>query len=157
MIGNISHGDRKVVPPTSTNPGYGDTTESIAGFWSVTMRCTTNRDRLRVDMSPGPTLKTASKLKKDCDRKTLPSARRSTRLRCSKKLSAHRVSEGRSFPNCQSRSDRLHRSDYGGNRHRQRTHRPRRAQTLPKIWSSLRECELCRTSANASHLGIVWP
>ncbi len=35
-------------------------------------------------------------------------------------------------------SDRLHRSDYRGNRHRQRTHRPSRSQTIPKIWPSLR-------------------
>jgi PAS domain S-box-containing protein len=46
--------------------------------------------------------------------------------------------ESRSFPDCQSRSDRLHRSDYRGNRHRQRTHRPCRSQTIPKMWSSLR-------------------
>ena len=43
------------------------------------------------------------------------------------------ASEGRSFPNCQSRSDRLDRSDYRGNRHRQRTHRPCRSQTIPQI------------------------
>ena len=54
-------------------------------------------------------------------------------------------------------SDRLHRSDYRGNRHRQRTHCPCRSQTIPKIWPSLRECELCRASAHAGFLGIVWP
>ena len=54
-------------------------------------------------------------------------------------------------------SDQLHRSDYRGNRHRQRTHRPCRSQTIPEIWSSLHQRELCRASAHAGFLGIVWP
>ena len=48
---------------TSWSCDYANVMEVIAGFWLVTTRCATNRDRLRVGMLPGRTSKIASRLR----------------------------------------------------------------------------------------------
>ena len=69
-----------------------------------------------------------------------------------------RSSEGRSFPDlakvAPTDSTVLITGETGTGK---ATHRPCRSQTIAKICSSLRECELCCASAHAGFLGIVWP
>ena len=64
--------------------------------------------------------------------------------------------EDGSIADRQSGAHRLHRVHHGRDRHRQGTHRPRRPQTIPKGWTCLRQCELCRTGAYADLIGVVW-
>ena len=61
------------------------------------------------------------------------------------------------FPNRQGGSDRLDRVHLGRDWHRQGTHRPRRPQTIPEVWTCLRQRELCRAGAHADLLRAVRP
>jgi len=53
-------------------------------------------------------------------------------------------------------SNGCHCSDYGRDRHWQGAHRPRCAQTLRKVGTRFRQCELCRICADANFVRIVW-
>ena len=59
----------------------------IAGSWLVLTHCATNRDRSRVGTLPRRISKIANRLKTGCSTKTSPSEKKSTKLRCSKRLS----------------------------------------------------------------------
>ena len=71
---------------TSWSCDYANVMEVIAGFWLVTTRCATNRDRSHVGMLPVRTLKIASRLKTGFSMKTSLFGKKSTRPRCSKRL-----------------------------------------------------------------------
>src|SRR6266852_757079 len=64
--------------------------EVFVGFYVVSIHCTTTRGKSSVGMFHLRILKTAREPKRHFSRRTLPFARRSIRLRCSRKLSVHR-------------------------------------------------------------------
>src|SRR6266852_2435408 len=75
---------------TNWKCGCAKVMEVFVGFYLVSIRCTTTRDRSTVGMLRLRILMSAREPKRNFSRRTLPFARRSTRLRCSRKLSAHR-------------------------------------------------------------------
>src|SRR5260370_28367925 len=71
---------------TSWSCEYANVMALIAGSWLVLTHCATNRDRLRVGMSPRRTSKIESRRKIGFGAKTSLYAKKSIRPRCSKRL-----------------------------------------------------------------------
>ena len=67
--------------------GCANMMEAIAGFWLATIRCATTRDRSCAGMLRVPISKTASRLRRNCNKKTPLCVRKSTKPRCLKRLS----------------------------------------------------------------------
>src|SRR5882762_2611007 len=66
----------------SWNCDYAEVMEVIVGFWLVTTRCATTTDKSCVGTFHVPISKTGSELRKDYNRKTSPSGKKSTKPRC---------------------------------------------------------------------------
>src|SRR5258708_14285437 len=66
----------------SWNCDYAEVMEVIVGFWLDTTRCATTTDKSCVGTFHVPISKTGSELRKDYNRKTSPSGKKSTKPRC---------------------------------------------------------------------------
>src|SRR6267142_4115249 len=64
------------------NCDYAEVMEVIVGFWPVTTQCATKMDESCVGTFHVPISKTGSRLRKDYNRKTSPSGKKSTKPRC---------------------------------------------------------------------------
>src|SRR5229473_4484741 len=83
-IGSVLH---QMALLTNQRCGSANVMEVFAGFWFVSIHCTTKRDRSHVGILRVPTLTTASELRRNSSWRTPLSVKKSTKPRCSKRLS----------------------------------------------------------------------
>src|SRR5258707_4906677 len=85
--GRIGSGLHQMALLTNQRCGSANVMEVFAGFWFVSIRCTTKRDGSRVGILRVPTLTTASELRRNSSWRTPLSVKKSTKPRCLKRLS----------------------------------------------------------------------